>query len=391
MGFIMRKELNKLPQNRFAYLDNVRSFVIFIVVAQHSAVTYSGFGDWFYVEGSPDNLSVFGSAFFGLIQSLNQAWMMGALFFISAYLTTKALVRHGTLEFIKERLFRLGLPLLLFIFIVTPFILFVLLGSHPGLGDFTENSLLENYMQFLTKFWWLRATGPLWYVQVLLIFCFIYIIIKKCFPKPYSIKGISNTAIVFTIIITGISAFLIRLVLPIGTNVLNLQLCYFASYIVMFIAGILIGENDLIDDITSEKNITWLKLSLIIGIPIWALLMLFGGALEGETYFNGGFNWQSFIFALWEALIAIGFSIGIIALFKKKANFNNKLTRLVKDNAFGLYFFHAPIMVAISLSLIKLVLNPIMKFIVVLIAAFIVTLLFSYLLRKIKPIKILLK
>ena len=38
----------KEPQkNRFAYLDNVRSLVIFLVVAMHSAVTYSGMGGWY--------------------------------------------------------------------------------------------------------------------------------------------------------------------------------------------------------------------------------------------------------------------------------------------------------------------------------------------------------
>jgi uncharacterized membrane protein YcfT len=77
------------PAIRFAFLDNIRSLVILLVVTIHAAVTYSGFGGWYYVEGSPGNLSAFGIAFFGLLQSFLQAWTMGILFFISAYFATR--------------------------------------------------------------------------------------------------------------------------------------------------------------------------------------------------------------------------------------------------------------------------------------------------------------
>lgn len=160
----------------------------------------------------------------------------------------------------------------------------------------------------------------------------------------------------------------------------------------MFIAGILIGENDLLEDISDEKNIKWLKLSLIIGVPFWAVLMIFGGALEGKDYlFEGGFYWQSFAYALWESLTAIGFSLGLIAVFRKKVNFENKFTGLIRDNAFGIYFFHAPILITVSLVFKNLVFNPILKFATVTIITSIICLIFAFLVRKIKPIGILLK
>ena len=92
-----------------------------------------------------------------------------------------------------------------------------------------------------------------------------------------------------------------------------------------------------------------------------------------------------------EALTAIGFSIGIIALFKKKVNIDNKITGLLRDNSFGIYFFHAPIMVTISLILKNWMINPLLKFLIVLILTFLATLVFSHWLRKIKPMRILFK
>jgi surface polysaccharide O-acyltransferase-like enzyme len=381
----MENNIKETPKIRFAYLDNVRSLVIILVIAMHTAVTYSGLGDWYYIEGSAEKLSIPEMVFFGFFQSFLQAWFMGILFFISAFLAAKTLAKRGELNFMKERLFRLGLPLLIYVFIISPFIMFVLLGHY------SEISFSENYIQYVLNFGWLGSTGPLWFVQVLLVFCIIYASIKLFISKPLKINNVNSIKIVFAIILTTIIAFLVRLVFPIGSSYLNLQFSYFPSYIVMFIAGVLLGENNLLENITDGRNIKWLKLTILIGIPLWAATMVFGGALEGKTYYNGGFYWQNFTFALWESFTAIGFSIGIIALFRKNLNIENKFTRLMRDNAFGIYCFHAPILIAVSLALEKVVLKPILKFTTVFIFVSIFCLFFSFLMRKIKPIGILFK
>jgi surface polysaccharide O-acyltransferase-like enzyme len=385
MEKIMYNNIKETPKIRFAYLDNVRSLVIILVIAMHAAVAYSGFGDWYYIEGSSEKLSILELIFFGFFQSFLQAWFMGILFFISAYLATKALAKRGVFNFIKERLFRLGLPLFIYVFIISPFIMFILLGYY------SESSFWENYIRYILDFWWLGSTGPLWFVQVLMFFCIFYAIVKLLFIKPFKINNVNPVKIVFIIILTTIIAFLVRLVFPIGSSYLNLHFSYFPSYIVMFVAGVLLGENNLLANITDERNIKWLKLTFIIGIPLWAATMIFGGALEGKTYYNGGFYWQNLTFALWESFTAISFSMGIIALFRKNLNIENKFTRLIRDNAFGIYCFHAPILIAVSLALKQFVLKPILKFAIVFIFVSILCLFFSFLVRKIKPVGILFK
>ena len=376
---------NNILKTRFAYLDNVRSLVIILVITMHSAVTYSGLGDWYYKEGSEENLLLFELVFFAFYQSFLQAWFMGILFFISGLMAAKALAKRGSFNFIKERLFRLGLPLLLYIFIISPFIVFILLKMNPGYG-FTENFVL-----YLTNFWWLDGTGPLWFVETLLIFSIIYAVLKKFFPNGIKINDINLKNIILTIILTALFAFIIRLVFPIDTKFFNLQFCNFAAYIVMFAIGILISENNLLEKTTDEKNIKWIKLSQIIGVPLWLFIIFFGGVYDGFNYYKGGLNWQSFAFALWEALMAIGFSMGLIAFFRKKVNTENKFTGLMRDNTFGIYFFHAPILVSITLALNSLIMLPILKFAVVAIITSVACLVFSFLIRKIKPIGILLK
>jgi peptidoglycan/LPS O-acetylase OafA/YrhL len=193
------------------------------------------------------------------------------------------------------------------------------------------------------------------------------------------------------IIVTGITAFLVRLVFPIGTNFSNLQLCYFASYIVLFVFGVIIAENNLLEYITQKKNIIWLKLSLIAGIPVWCIIMIFGGALEEEMYINGGFNWQSCAFALWEAFTAIGFSIGLTAFFRDRLNVSNGFTKLLAENAFGIYVFHSPVLISISLLLRQWGIDAAIKFIVVALIACIACLFFTIIIRKVKPLGLIYK
>jgi surface polysaccharide O-acyltransferase-like enzyme len=348
-------------------------------VIAHAAVTYSGVGFWYYVERSSGKLSNLKFAFGGFEISFSQACLMGVLFFISAFFCTKALSKRGSLIFIRERLFRLGLPLLIYMFIISPFIFFVLLGKH------TEKTFGQYYSDFLLNFKWMRATGPLWFVETLLIFSAIYATVRKIISKRIAIHTFKPKSIILAILFTAVIAFLIRLAMPIGSVFFNLQLTYFTSYIVLFIAGIIVGENNLLEHITEPKNTIWLKLVLMVGIPFWAVVMLTGGAINGEMYVYGGFYWQSFAYALWEAFTAIGITIGLIACFKQYVNMENKYSKLISDNSFGIYVFHAPIMVAISLSIKYWEINILIKFVIVSLITYIASFLFTIMIKKVKP------
>jgi hypothetical protein len=130
---------------------------------------------------------------------------------------------------------------------------------------------------------------------------------------------------------------------------------------------------------------------LIIGIPIWFVVIIFSNVFEGGTIFNGGMNWQSAAYALWEAIIAVSFSFGFIAFFRKNMNTGNKFTRIFAENSFGVYVFHAPLLVIITISLKWWIINPLIKWLTVIPLTTIVCFIFVIIIRKIKPIKNILK
>ncbi len=375
---------------RLGYLDNLRSFVIFLVIVTHTMVTYSGLGSWYYNEVNPSSLNLASRIIFGLYGSFSQAWFMGILFFLAAFFATKSLAKHGPAAFVRERLFRLGVPLLIYMFVIDPFIGYFIMDY----GNVRERAgFLQAYLEFLRSFRWIGSTGPLWFVQALLFFSLPYAAWRAIRPARKTHGNAPGVMTVILIIVaTGLFAFCIRLFQPIGTSVANLQLCFFASYIALFLLGLHAGERRWLESFPEQQGMNWFTVVLAVGIPAWFAIMIAGGAARGGNLFTGGLTWQSFAYAFWESFVAVGFSLGLITFFRKLLNVENRFTRLLAKNSFGIYMFHAPILIAISLLLRSWHGAPLLKFAVVVPLAYTATLAVSFLiLRRIPGLRTVLK
>ena len=375
---------------RLGYLDNLRSFVIFLVVVMHSNVTYSGIGSWYYTEGNAASLDPLSRLLFALYGSFTQAWFMGILFFLAAFFAARSLAKRGPAAFVKERLFRLGVPLLIYMFVIDPFIGYFIMNY----GNIREHSnVLRFYLNYLASVRWIGSTGPLWFVEALLVFSLPYAAWRAIRPSAKTAGEPPRVMTVILIIMaTGLAAFSIRLFLPIGTSVANLQLCFFASYIALFLLGLHAGERRWLENFPEKQGLTWFTVVLGAGFVLWFVIMIGGGAARGEVLFTGGLNWQSLAYAFWEAFVAIGFSLGLIAFFRKYLNVENRLTKLLAANSFAIYMFHAPILITISLLVRPWHGAPLLKAVAVAPLAFTATLAISFLiLRRIPGLRALLK
>lgn len=375
---------------RLAYLDNLRSFVIFLVVVMHSNVTYSGLGSWYYTEGRADSLDFLSRLLFGLYGSFTQAWFMGLLFFLAAYFAARSLARRGAKAFIAERLFRLGAPLLVYVLVIHPCMIYFLM-NYQGIRD--QYSPIEAWLGYLASGGWAGGTGPLWFVEALLLMCLPYALWRRWRPaRAGETAAPGNGTLALLILGTGLAAFCFRLFWPIGSNVANLQLGFFASYLALFGLGIQAGERGWLEDFPSRRGLRWFALALGVGLLAWVALMLGGGALAGDIPLYGGLYWQSFAYAFWEAFVAIGLSLGLVAFFRRFLDLDNRFTGLLAANCFAVYMFHAPVLTAISLLLRDWQAPLMLKHLTVAPLAFTATLLVSALvLRRIPGLRAILK
>ncbi len=97
----------------------------------------------------------------------------------------------------------------------------------------------------------------------------------------------------------------------------------------------------------------------------------------------GGLTWQSLAYSVWEQVTGLSLMIGLVGIFREKFNSQGELGRRLSASAYGVFIFHAPVVVMITLAFRGVAIPGIAKFLVlapvVVVAAFIV----SYLIRKI--------
>lgn len=336
-------------RERLLYIDNLRLMLIAFVVMQHLAVTYSGFGSWYYVEGI--RLDVISTIWFAFYESFQQAYFMGLLFLITGYFAAGSYDRKGFGPFVRERFRRLIVPTLIYMVAITPFIEYVELGNpYTGLD--------------LVGF--LSGTGVMWFAVALFLFSLAYGLVRLIARRPVPASGgellePSFARAVLLILIIAVPAFLIRLVQPIGTSVLNMQLCYFASYIALFVVGIVAYRNDLLARIRYRTGRRWLIGGISLGLIAWLALVV-AATISGSTAaLNGGLTWQSAGFSLWESFVAVAMSIGLIAVFRERLDRQSPLVKKLSENSFAVYMFHPPILVAVTLLLGAVALHPVVK------------------------------
>ncbi len=282
---------NAIPEKRLLFIDNIRWLMIVFVVIIHLICTYGNTGRWYYQEvGASD---VFSKSIFGMIGSLTQAYFMGFLFFIAGFFVPGSCDKKGCGRFLWDRLKRLGIPTLIFMAFLHPITIIIMLAFEHHLPV----DLISRYKEYLTSIDFINGSGPLWFALALLVFSTIYVLLQFVFSKSKSVINnrkptlITHSRVIAMITLISLCAFLIRLVQPIGTAFFNMQLCYFSQYIILFSLGTVAYHRNLLANLSSELGGFWFRLALRLGIPLWGMLMIFGGSLKDWTPFSGGFHW----------------------------------------------------------------------------------------------------
>jgi len=113
-----------LSHPRIAWIDNLRTLIIVLVVSMHACVTYRHVGSWYRMVEPEPSLPV--KFVFILWQGHLQAFFMGLLFFLAGAFAHVSLARGGSGTFLRERGRRPGLPALRYL------LRFILSSNHAG-------------------------------------------------------------------------------------------------------------------------------------------------------------------------------------------------------------------------------------------------------------------
>ncbi|MFX0087660.1 MAG: acyltransferase family protein [Candidatus Hodarchaeota archaeon] len=376
---------------RYLFLDNLKLFFTILVIFWHTMNIYAEVGWWYYKEVTPiDPLSAILFLLLASIGGVFQTSLLGLFFLLGGYFTPNSYDRKGVRSFWKERLIRLGIPLLLYIVLINPIMIYTLslLRIPPwNTNPMLQGTLLDYYFsRFLS--WeefinFLTFAGPMWFLLVLLMFTAVYTVwrqitklnsVQRRIPKELFIPRYIH--LLLFVIGLGFFTFLVRIGFSIDFRPLGIPWGQLAQYLMMFSLGVICVRYYWFEKM-SEKHVKIWLITLITSIVLIYLDFFIVLVMEGDLIvFSGGANLHAFLFALVDSIICMGVIFVLIKVFYAKFNKQGTILRNLSASAYHMYLVHPPVLVFISLGFSSLHLYPILKLAIV----FPLTVIFCYLL-----------
>jgi peptidoglycan/LPS O-acetylase OafA/YrhL len=333
-----------MAARRIVPLDRARTFITLLVVLHHSVVNYTYFGNG-------DRMRWLG---FDLVVLFNDSFFMACMFFISGLFVRDSLARRGPPNFLANRAWRLGVPFLISIFVVTPIAYYAsFLRYHlPGTTDF-------NFLHF----WWHMLTvgpwpsGSAWFLWVLLALGAIAALLWAAAPRMIEAFG----QLIFATRDRGMTAFVAFLIFsitvylpmhlifgdsswlepghypfPIQTSRILLYAGYFFTGVgvgaVSLRTGMLAGNGAL-----ARRWTVWLAFAFAF---YGAILLLVYAHHNWLVDFNSPPLWWRTAYGLAFAMFSAAMTFTVPAAFLRFARSSIWLLDAMRPSAYGIYILH---------------------------------------------------
>jgi glucan biosynthesis protein C len=337
-------------KQRLHFLDHLKILLATIVILVHAAQPYGPGGDWFIKP--PPILPLENVIILGMFLGVSASFFMGLFFFVSACFLPGSYDRKGGWRFLRDRLIRLGIPLIVLTTTLLPLLGF--LFYNPSRFRFTEYYLRALHPAGL-------SFGYLWFLVLLIIFAVGYVCWRRLrIPIP-QVPAPRTASLAGAAVLLGLATFTVRIWFPFDDWVLfhAFEPAHLPQYLFLFIAGVLAYRNHWLDTLPSTLARIW-GLIVIAGILLLPPVFLtFGNAITG-----GGFTLASFTYAFWESFVGIGICICLVILFRDRWNRPGSVTGMLAQNVYAVYLIHLPVVVSLQWILIPVALPLLLKFFV---------------------------
>jgi glucans biosynthesis protein C len=376
------------PRNlRLYFIDYLRAALVCLVILHHTAITYGGSGSFYYTESATDSAA---SGLLSLFTNFNQAWFLGAFFLVSAYFTPGSFDRKGARLFLKDRLIRLGIPLLFFFFVLSPITVYIAFLHTPA-SQLAANGITAPLGLNWGFYSEAVGTGPLWFVEMLLIFELGYAAWRvarrgagatRDAPRPVpSYRKVGAFILVLTV-----TSYLLWAVVPIDAQVLGFPSLFdLPQYLGLFIAGLAAARGGWLTKLPGSMANRVFILALIATVTLLPLAVIGTDVPSlGWGSVIGYGSLSSAYYALWTSTFAVGMTMFALTFFRKHFNSPGRLWSLASKNFYAAYVFQATVIVAVAvLVLYGVHVESLLKFVVASMIILPLTWASAYLARKI--------
>lgn len=302
--------------NRKHYLDNLRTLTILLLFPFHIFMIYNNWGETFYIHGDALLIpSVFNRVVY--------IWMMPLLFAVAGMSSRYALGKRSAVDYAKERVSKLLLPLLfgvLLIIPVQPYLAGLFYnGQASYLDSFTKLTDFSGYDGAFTP-------GQLWFILFLFVISMVFLPVMMGYKRKG--KGtLGDKTPLIAVVLMGL--------LPCIGSLLKIGGKSPTEYMAYFLLGFFFLSNENILA-KLERHRFWL-----LGLfALYATFTVF--VIDGEFY----------ELACWLAILAI------LGNARRYLNFSSKITGYLSKSSFGVYLFHQSWIVITAFFVFKVTDNP---------------------------------
>jgi len=364
-------------KKRIFFLDNLKIALVSLVVANHAGQAYVTINTGWPVQDT--NIPEINNYILGTFFSFNSAFFMALFFLISACFLPMSLDRKGTGKYVTDRLVRLGLPILFFLFLVFPLFGYITDGDGQSFTEFLQYSYF-NFTDGLFTF------GHTWFLGMLLIFSFTYagyrLLMRPAGGKKRKLKVPGNAAILGFAVLLTLALFAIRTISAPGNfEVWHLfEPARLPAYAGMFWIGIIAYRNGWLSAIPVSTAKVWALVAIVTVLLTPAVITVFG---NGQDLWAESFTLASLATSAWDAFLCVGLCVCLPVLFREKFDFRGRVLKAAADDAFVVYLIHPFILVPLQGILWGTGVPALAKFALVSIAGIALSFGIAHLIRKI--------
>jgi len=358
-------------KTRIYFLDNLRTFLILMVVVLHSGLVYEAVlqNSWIVVDPVKNNN-------IGLIRMYLDLFVMFSIFFISGYFVPASVKKQSSITYLKSKFKRIMLPWLIAVFTLIPAYKFIFLYSR-GLQQEEWYSYFHFFERTGTDLSF-YANNPvqnwLWFLPVLFLFQVIYLGLYKI--KVLRVKISLKTAVFFTFLIGtiyGVTVSTLGLAGWYHSAILHFQNERLLVYFLSFLLGTLCYKLNVFEGGLNKKWYIASNVVLTISLAVFTVVALntFFNLIDPQRqyYFISAFVDRIFYYG--TGLISMLSILHVLLyVFQKSLNKSGILLSELSRNSYSVYIIHTVVLGVIAVTLLDVNLPAMVKFLMLSILTF---------------------
>jgi hypothetical protein len=301
------------PKPKIHYINNIKIFLTNIVLLHHLAIMVGGAPGglgWVppFQYGNPT--ANWGVGIFTSFVVTNASYFMQLFFFYSGFFVPKSFDKKGPSTFLHERLKRIGIPQVVYNFLLGPYIQ----GGLCFLLFYKDKNV-----DFATDYLKLSDPGVTWFLQQLIVLGFIYTFACGTNWTP---KMKCPTVLGFFLIslVIGLVTGIIALFLPSGAGFFGVPQFWndYPSFLIFFFAGVVAQRNNWLDEIKQNRSRLAIYIWAVVAFANAVVLMVVSSVWTLRAD-RPTLTWFVFNF-VWKGYMEMGFSLAVTVFFMDFVN-----------------------------------------------------------------------